>query len=103
VVAAAGVILAAVYLLWAYQRVFHGEAEGDNAEMRDLKLTEGLVLAPLVGLIVFLGVYPTPVLERIEPSVERLIEHVETQTGDDLQPDVAEEGPVAVGAAEDDH
>ena len=103
VVAAAGVILAAVYLLWAYQRVFHGEAEGENAEMRDLKLTEGLVLAPLLGLIVFLGVYPTPVLERIEPSVERLIDHVETQTGDDLQPDVAEDGPVAAGAAEGDH
>jgi NADH-quinone oxidoreductase subunit M len=99
VVAAAGVILAAVYLLWAYQRVFHGEAEGDNAEMRDLKLTEGLVLAPLLGLIVFLGVYPTPVLERIEPSVERLIAHVEAQTGDDLQPDVAEERSVVVGPA----
>ena len=102
VVAAAGVILAAVYLLWAYQRVFHGEAEGDNAEMRDLKLTEGLVLAPLLGLIVFLGVYPTPVLERIEPAVENLIAHVEDQTGDDLQPGVAEE-PVAAGAAEEDH
>jgi NADH-quinone oxidoreductase subunit M len=81
--------------------VFHGEAEGENAEMRDLKLTEGLVLAPLLGLIVFLGVYPTPVLERIEPAVERLIAHVEDQTGDDLQPDVAEE-PVAAGAADED-
>ena len=70
VVAAAGVILAALYLLWAYQRVFHGEPDGDNAEMRDLTLAEGLVLAPLLGLIVFLGVYPKPVLERIEPSVD---------------------------------
>jgi NADH-quinone oxidoreductase subunit M len=80
VVAAAGVIIAALYLLWAYQRVFHGEAEGDNAEMPDLKFSEGLVLAPLLGLIVFLGVYPTPLLERVEPSVDRLIEHVEEHT-----------------------
>ena len=35
------------------------------------------MLAPLLGLIVFLGVYPKPVLERMEPSVDRLIAHVE--------------------------
>ena len=92
VVAATGVILAALYLLWAYQRVFHGEPDGDNADVRDLKLSEGLVLAPLVGLIVFLGVYPKPVIDRIEPSVVALIEHVEAQTGEQIQPDVADEG-----------
>jgi NADH-quinone oxidoreductase subunit M len=91
VVAAAGVILASLYLLWAYQRVFHGEPDGENAEMPDLKLTEGLVLAPLVGLIVFLGVYPKPVLERIEPSVVALVDHVEEQTGY-REPAVADEG-----------
>ncbi len=67
VVAAAGVILAAVYLLWAYQRVFHGEPDEDNADMPDLTWREGLVMAPLLGLIVFLGVYPKPMLDRIEP------------------------------------
>ena len=36
-------------------------------------------MIPLVGLIVFLGVYPKPMLERIEPSVDRLLEHIETQ------------------------
>lgn len=80
VVAASGVILAALYLLWAYQRVFHGEPEGENADTPDLKLTEGLVLAPLLGLIVFLGVYPKPVLDRIQPSVDQLIRHVEDRT-----------------------
>ncbi|MGD9796681.1 MAG: NADH-quinone oxidoreductase subunit M [Acidimicrobiia bacterium] len=77
VVAAAGVILAAVYLLWAYQRVFHGEPEGDNASVPDLGWADGLVLAPLLVAIVFLGVYPKPVLDRIEPAVERLVAHVE--------------------------
>ena len=36
-------------------------------------------MAPLLGLIVFLGVYPKPVLDRIEPSVDRLVAHVEEQ------------------------
>jgi NADH-quinone oxidoreductase subunit M len=77
IVAATGVILAAVYLLWAYQRVFHGEPDEDNASFAELRWREGLVLAPLIGLIVFLGVYPKPVLERIQPSVQQLLEHVE--------------------------
>ena len=38
-------------------------------------------MAPLIGLIVFLGVYPKPVLERIEPSVEALVAHVEEYSG----------------------
>lgn len=77
IVAASGVILAALYLLWAFQRVFHGPAEGANLEMPDLKLSEGLVLAPLMFLIVFMGVYPKPVLERMEPAVEALVDHIE--------------------------
>ena len=77
VVATAGVILAAVYLLWAYQRVFHGEPNEANANVRDLDWREAAVLAPLVALIVLLGVYPKVALERIEPSVERLVQHVE--------------------------
>ena len=77
VVAAAGVILAAVYLLWAYQRVFHGPASGANAEMPDLRWREGLVLAPFLAAIVFMGVYPKPVIERIEPAVDAIVAHVE--------------------------
>jgi NADH-quinone oxidoreductase subunit M len=77
VVAAAGVILAAVYLLWAYQRVFHGPTDEANASTPDLGWADGLVLAPLLAAIVFIGVYPRPVLDRIEPSVERLVAHVE--------------------------
>ncbi len=76
-VAATGVIFAAVYLLWAYQRVFHGKAEGDNATMEDLRTNELMVLAPMIVLIVFLGVYPKPMLERIEPSIEVLVSHID--------------------------
>ena len=96
VVAAAGVILAALYLLWAYQRVFHGEPDEDNADVPDLTWREGLVMAPLLGLIVFLGVYPKPMLERIEPAVQSLVAHVEDHS-DFVEPEVA-----AVGAGSTD-
>ena len=91
VVAAAGVILAALYLLWAYQRVFHGEPDEENASTPDLTWREGLVMAPLLGLIVFLGVYPKPMLERIEPAVDRLVSHIEAHS-DYVQPEVATAG-----------
>jgi NADH-quinone oxidoreductase subunit M len=81
VIATTGVILAALYLLWAYQRVFHGEPDAENSSFRELSLREGLVLLPLVGIIVFTGVYPKPMLDRITPSVEALITHVEEHTG----------------------
>jgi NADH-quinone oxidoreductase subunit M len=99
VVAAAGVILAALYLLWAYQRVFHGEPDDDNRHFPEMTWSEGLVMAPLLGLIVFLGIYPKPVLERMEPSVERLIDHVEANSGYD-EPTIATEGPDEPAAAE---
>ena len=85
-VAASGVIIAALYLLWAYQRVFHGPAEGANAEISDLKLREGLLLVPFVVGIVFLGVYPKPVIDRMEPAVDALIEHVEEHVKDFSEP-----------------
>ncbi|MET0728275.1 MAG: proton-conducting transporter membrane subunit, partial [Acidimicrobiales bacterium] len=91
VVAAVGVILAALYLLWAYQRVFHGEPDSENADVDDLSWREGLVMAPLLALIVFLGVYPKPMLERIEPAVTRLVGHIEDHT-DYVEPEIASVG-----------
>ena len=95
VVAASGVILAAVYLLWAYQRVFHGPASGANAETPDLRWREGLVMAPFIAAIVFMGVYPKPVIERVEPAVDAIIAHVEDNVAGfaepvaDVQPSVS--------------
>ena len=88
VVATVGVILAALYLLWAYQRVFHGSPEGDNAGFPEMTWRERAVMAPLVLLIVAIGVYPKPVLDRIAPSVDALVEHVEAHS-DYHQPAVA--------------
>jgi NADH-quinone oxidoreductase subunit M len=80
VVATVGVILAAVYLLWAYQQSFHGTPDEANARTRDLRLSERLVVAPLLVLIVLLGVYPKPVLDRITPAVNQLIHRVQVVT-----------------------
>ena len=77
VAATVGVILAAVYLLWAFGRVFWGRASGENARMTDLGWRERLVITPLLVLILFLGIYPRPVLDRMEPAVESLLRHVE--------------------------
>ena len=76
IVAATGVILAALYLLWAYQRVFHGEPDEANSSFAEMTLREGALIMVFIGLIGFTGVYPKPMLERIEPSVDKLLEHV---------------------------
>ena len=80
VVATAGVIGAALYLLWAYQQAFHGKPSAAVKETRDLSWNERIVIAPLIVLIVVLGVYPKPVIDRITPSVNRLVDHVEQVT-----------------------
>ena len=96
VVAAAGVILAAVYLLWAYQRVFHGPASGANAETPDLRWREGLLMAPFIAAIVFMGVYPKPVIERVEPAVDAIIAHVEDNVAGFAEPAADVRPPVSL-------
>ena len=91
VIAATGVILAALYLLWAYQRVFHGEPDEANSGFAELKPREGALLLVFIGLIVFTGLFPKPMLSRIEPSVDRLIEHVQDHS-DYRAPVHAQEG-----------
>ncbi len=81
IVAAFGVVLAAVYLLWAYERMFTGPVDKpENSGLRDLRPREIAVLVPIAALIVFLGVYPKPALERIEPSVLHILERIEATT-----------------------
>ena len=101
VVAASGVILAAIYLLWAYQRTFHGEPDEANAsQIHDLTLRERIVIVPFLAVIVLMGVYPKPFLDRIDPSVKALITHVETKT-DEREPGPAKNrGATAAGSAQ---
>ncbi len=80
IAATLGVIIAAVYLLWAYQQSFQNEPTPEDQKTRDVNWSEKLVIAPLIVLIVAVGVFPKPVLDRITPSVDRLIAHVDTAT-----------------------
>ncbi|MFO7590459.1 MAG: NADH-quinone oxidoreductase subunit M [Acidimicrobiia bacterium] len=80
VIAAVGVILAAVYLLWAFQRAFTGKPSGENATVRDLSVREIAVVVPLLALSLFLGLHPSPVLDRIEPTVKQRIAFLEAKT-----------------------
>jgi NADH-quinone oxidoreductase subunit M len=102
VVAGTGVILAALYLLWAYQRVFHGEPSEPNRTFPDLRTGEKLVMLPLIVLIVALGVYPKPLLDRIEPAVVELVRHVEERNPgwQEPQPERTVDERIATGAVE---
>jgi len=71
------VILSAVYLLWMYQRVMQGPvAVKERARMTDLTRREQWLFIPLIALIFWIGVYPSPLLRRSEASVRALIESV---------------------------
>ncbi len=72
--AACGVILAALYLLWPYQRMFHGPVEGHAVGFRDLTPREIGVVAPLVALMLVIGLYPQPLYDRVTPTVEAVVE-----------------------------
>ena len=92
VAAVTALVLSAIYLLWAYQRMAHGvpaiagasesgngaapgiheqTGNGHGPGLWDLTVREYLIIVPLVAAILFLGIYPKPVLARIEPSAQR--------------------------------
>ncbi len=78
VVAATGVIFAAFYMLPMVQRIiFNALTKRSNRSLPDLNGREVGLLIPLIVVILWVGVYPRPILERMEPSVVRLIEQVE--------------------------
>jgi len=63
-------VLSAVYMLWLYQRVMTGPVARGNERIGDLRARELLVVAPLLALMLALGVYPKPVLDIINPAVQ---------------------------------
>ncbi|MGH8946594.1 MAG: proton-conducting transporter membrane subunit, partial [Acidimicrobiia bacterium] len=82
VIATTGVVLAAIYLLWAYERVFTGEPRiEENRLLLDLTGREIALLAPLAALVLVIGLYPGPLLEKIAPSTESILDQIEASTG----------------------
>jgi NADH-quinone oxidoreductase subunit M len=80
--ATSGIIFAAVYLLWMYQRVCLGEIRHEaNRRLRDLTAGEWAMVAPLVLFIVWIGVYPLPFTRPTEATVQALIGQVQSKAG----------------------
>ncbi|HVX69576.1 MAG TPA: NADH-quinone oxidoreductase subunit M [Mycobacteriales bacterium] len=72
VVGIGGIVLSAVYVLWMVQRTIHGPVSSAVEGFRDLSLREAWVIGPVMVAIVFLGVAPKPLLDRINPSIDRV-------------------------------
>jgi len=74
IIGATGVILAACYMLWMLQRVIFGKiTKPENEKLKDLDMREKIVLIPLLILIFWIGIYPKPFLERLEPAVKNIV------------------------------
>jgi NADH-quinone oxidoreductase subunit M len=80
-ISAVGVILAAVYLLWMYQRVMFGPITNEkNRNLRDITPREFWTLAPVIALIIWIGVFPNPFLRKLDVSVSQLMERLNART-----------------------
>jgi NADH-quinone oxidoreductase subunit M len=79
IIAASGVILAAMYMLWLVMKVFFGPVtHEENRAMPDMKWNELAAVLPLLLFIVWIGVRPNDFLRKMTPSVKQLMTHVKT-------------------------
>ncbi|MFF9869749.1 NADH-quinone oxidoreductase subunit M [Streptomyces sp. NPDC013953] len=85
VVATSGIVLAALYTLVLYQRTMTGPVKEEVRAMPDLKARELVVVAPLIALLLLLGVYPKPVTEIVDPAVRHTMSDVQQK---DPRPEV---------------
>ena len=76
--AAIGVILAAVYLLYMFQKLFLGPVDKEeNRKLLDMNIREIITLVPLLILIFWIGLYPSPFFNLMDASVTKLVEHIQ--------------------------
>jgi len=81
-IAAGGMVLGAVCMLWLYQRTMWGPVDNpSNAELSDLNVREIAAFVPLVALVIWIGVYPEPFLRRLQSSVGRVVVRVSPEYG----------------------
>ncbi|MFJ9678102.1 NADH-quinone oxidoreductase subunit M [Streptomyces sp. NPDC101194] len=85
IVATTGIVLAALYVLVLYQRTMTGPVKAEVQGMADLKVRELVVVLPLIALLLFLGVYPKPLTEIVNPAVQHTMSDVQKK---DPQPEV---------------
>ncbi|ALR11599.1 NADH:ubiquinone oxidoreductase subunit M [Mycobacteroides saopaulense] len=82
-------VLAAIYVLWMYQRMMTGPLAPGNENIGDLKRRELTVVAPLVALLLVLGIYPRPLLDIVNPAVEQTLRTVNEKDPPPAVADVA--------------
>src|SRR4029077_6998680 len=81
--AATGVVLGAIYLLWMFQKVFFGKLDkARNGKLKDLDGRELATFIPLVIAIFLLGLFPRPLLVAMEPSVQKFIKDFGTRVAE---------------------
>ena len=79
--ASVGVVLAAVYLLWMYQRVFYGAVTNPkNRALPDCNFREKLILTVMVVVIIAMGIYPQPFLRRMDRNVTALMQRLDNRS-----------------------
>ena len=93
-VSVVGIVLASLYILLTYQRIFTGPTKEYSKGWRDLTAREAWVMAPLVAVILALGVFPKPVLDVLNPAVGRTMQQVKAT---DPAPTVADAVPATGG------
>ncbi|WP_049564672.1 NADH-quinone oxidoreductase subunit M [Streptomyces sp. SBT349] len=94
IIASAGIVLAALYVLVLYQRTMTGPVKPGLEKLPDLRVRELAVVAPLIALLIFLGVYPQPLTDIVNPAVEHTLSDVD-QT--DPEPQIADADEVEAG------
>ncbi|PVE11336.1 NADH-quinone oxidoreductase subunit M [Streptomyces scopuliridis] len=77
IIATIGIVLAALYVLVLYQRTMTGPVKAEVRTMPDLRVRELVVVTPLIALLLFLGVYPKPLTEIVNPAVEHTLSDVQ--------------------------
>ncbi|HEV8197322.1 MAG TPA: NADH-quinone oxidoreductase subunit M [Gemmatimonadales bacterium] len=90
-IATTGVIFAAAYLLWALQRIIYNKLDKqENESLADLSPRELMVMVPLLLGILWMGLYPAPILRRLEPAAVR---YIEATRGPTRLEDVSQQAP----------
>ena len=92
ILATLGIILAAIYILWMYQRTMNGPTAPEVEGLPDLKSRELWAVVPLVALIIAMGIYPKPVLDVINPAVRQTMIQVHMTDPTPAHPATAQKG-----------
>lgn len=80
--AATGMVLSAIYMLWMYQRAMLGEiTDASNEKLQDLNRRERWVLLPILAMIIIMGVYTSPFIRRMDTAVDKLVQTMEGARG----------------------